>query len=264
MADDIRIRVYPTVDKGQSASELSKVIADLEKNAKKIKVGIDDKELLAQIEKLKEQINSLTKGSNTKGNSKMFQGEAKSAKELVAEYKKLISEKDKLEKKMSKQTYQGQAYKALSKDLTKVNKDIESVGSKIDALNKKNIKSDITSSLNSSFESTIKKVTELGTSIENALGKRKLAGNQVADIKTLQNQVEKFKQEANLENILTIDMVLKNEEGIDGVEKIPHTARRVSPIGPGHHFQQRISFSYASELDFFRHQKSPALQRRQC
>ena len=205
MADDIRIRVYPTVDKGQSASELSKVIADLEKNAKKIKVGIDDKELLAQIEKLKEQINSLTKGSNTKGNSKMFQGEAKSAKELVAEYKKLISEKDKLEKKMSKQTYQGQAYKALSKDLTKVNKDIESVGSKIDALNKKNIKSDITSSLNSSFESTIKKVTELGTSIENALGKRKLAGNQVADIKTLQNQVEKFKQEANLENILKAD-----------------------------------------------------------
>lgn len=58
---------------------------------------------------------------------------------------------------MSKQTYQGQAYKALSKDLTKVNKDIESVGSKIDALNKKNIKSDITSSLNSSFESTIKR-----------------------------------------------------------------------------------------------------------
>ena len=59
--------------------------------------------------------------------------------------------------------------------------------------------------MNSSFESTIKKVTELGTSIENALGKRKLAGNQVADIKTLQNQVEKFKQEANLENILKAD-----------------------------------------------------------
>lgn len=205
MADDIRIRVYPTVDKGQSASELSKVIADLEKNAKKIKVGIDDKELLTQIEKLKEQINSLTKGSNTKGNSKMFQGEAKSAKELIAEYKKLISEKDKLEKKMSKQTYQGQAYKVLSKDLTKVNKDISNLGEKIDGLNKKKIKSDITSSLTSSFESTIKKVTELGTSLENALGKRKLAGNQVADIKTLQNQIAKFKQDYNLENMLKLD-----------------------------------------------------------
>lgn len=205
MANDIRIKVYPTVDKGQAESELAKVIADLEKNAKKIKVGMDDKELLSQIAELKKQIDSLTKGNKKSGNSKMFQGEAKSAKELVAEYKKLISEKDKLETKMSKQTYKGQAYKALSKDLTKVNKDIESVGSKIDALNKKNIKSDITSSLNSSFESTIKKVTELGTSLENALGKRKLAGGQVADIKTLQNQVEKFKKEANLQDILKAD-----------------------------------------------------------
>jgi len=205
LAEDIRIKVFPTVQKGDSSSELSKVIADLEKNAKKIKVGIDDKDLLSQITKLKEQINSLSKGTNTKGNSKMFQNETKSAKELISEYKKLISQKNKLETQMSKQTYKGQAYKSLSKDLTKVNKDIESVGSKIDALNKKTIKSDITASLTSSFESTIKKATELGTALENALGKRNLTGTQTADLKTLQRQLDNFKSSANLENILKAD-----------------------------------------------------------
>ena len=54
MAEDIRIRVLPKVEKGDSASELSKIISDLEQNAKKIKVGLDDKELLSQIAKLKE------------------------------------------------------------------------------------------------------------------------------------------------------------------------------------------------------------------
>lgn len=205
MAEDIRIRVLPKVEKGDSASELSKIISDLEQNAKKIKVGLDDKELLSQIAKLKEQINSLSKGTNIKGNSQLFQGETKSAKELISEYKKLISQKSKLETQMSKQTYRGQAYKSLAKDLTNVNNQIKKVGSQIDGLNKKNIKSDITSSLANSFESTIKKVTELGTALENALGKRNLTGTQVADLKNLQKQIENFKSSANLENILKAD-----------------------------------------------------------
>lgn len=205
MAEDIRIKVFPTVDKGDSTSELSNIIKDLEKNAKKIKIGIDDKELLSEIAKLKEQINTLSKGTNNKGNSKMFQGETDSAKKLISEYKKLISEKSKLERQMSKQTYKGQAYKTLSKDLTKVNSQIKKVGDQIDGLNKKNIKSDITSSLVNSFETTIKKANELGTALQNALGKRNLTGAQTADIKTLQRQVESFKSTANLDNILKAD-----------------------------------------------------------
>lgn len=205
MADDIRIRVYPTVDKGDSVSELSKIIKDLEKNAKKIKIGLDDKELLSEIAKLKEQINSLSNGKSKNGNSKMFQNETKEAKKLTSEYNKLSREKNRLETQMSKSAYKGQAYKALAKDLSKVEKDMKKVGSQIDNLNKKNIKSDITKSLSNSFESTIKKVDELGVALENSLGKRKLAGNQITDIKSLQRQVENFKSTANLENILKAD-----------------------------------------------------------
>ena len=206
MAEDIKIKIFTDVQKGDADSDLKRLIKQLENNADKIKISVDTTTLVNDIKNLKSQMKELTKGKNGyKGNADAFRKETDNAKRLISEYKKLITEKKSLEKQMSKTTHNSQSYKALSKELTSVGNKIKKVGSQIDNLNKKSIKTDITKSLANSFESVIKQANNLGVAIENALKTKNYSGTQLAQLKTLEKQVESLKSTANLDNILKAD-----------------------------------------------------------
>lgn len=224
MADtNFNINLKVNVDKGKSTQQVNAIKKSLEKKKIKLKIDtsamkkqltdfkksltgvnkslnnafkLDSKNLknLQDLKKVLSEINKLSKKTQVKVTSSKETSQVNSDLEKQKnKYLQLLKMKQSLEKQMAS-TSNATSYRNLKEQLELVTREAENCKTKISELSKLKLKTDMTKSMSSQFQTVQKQAQSLKTSLEKTLKNTNLTSTQKKDLNELLTIINKVSQ----------------------------------------------------------------------